>query len=168
MLKLPKDIPAGPEQDALQALFANPPLPLWEKGAHRVVTLPLAIPFSIELRHALGASLATQGLEQISKELANEQKGLDALAAKTPTAAQAPRISRLLFLANDGSERFYRECDALLTRYPQRLLACKLDASGEALGEALYSGPKLVRAILVTDKKAAARILLSLVRNTTP
>ncbi len=164
MLKLPKDITAGPEHDAIEALLTEGTRPLWEGGTHAVPTLPLSIALSSELRHALGAGLATQGLEQIGKELANEQKGLDALAAKTPGATQAARISRLLFIAGDGSERFYRECESLLTRYSQRLLAVKLDVTGEALGQALSHVPKLMKAVLVSDKKAAARVLNSLLK----
>ena len=164
MLKLPKDLVPGPDHDAIQAILAADPKPLWESGANPVPTLSLSLALAGELKHALAAGLATQGLEQIAKELANEQKGLDALVAKNPSAAQTPRISRLLFVAGDGSERFYRECDSLLTRYSQRLLAVKLDITGEAFGQAISHVPKLMKAVLVSDKRAAARVLASLVK----
>jgi hypothetical protein len=85
------------------------------------------------------------------------------LIQKDPASPQAQRISRVLFMANDGSERSFRECDTLLFSYSQRLVGCRLEISGEELGTALFGAPRLVRAILVSDKKAAARTLLALV-----
>ena len=162
MLKLPKDVTADPRPDALVALLSSHAAPLWESGQHLVPTLPLGAPLIAELAHALDTGLACQGLEKIADTLAGEQKGLDVLKTKTPESPQNARASRVLFLANDGSTRFYRDADALLSRYAQRVLAVRLDLPGEALGEALLGEPRLVRAVLVFDKKAAARALLAL------
>ena len=164
MLKLPKDVVADPRHDLVLALLTSDTRLLWEKGANEVATLPLTLALGTELRRALATNMASRGLEEIAKELDREQKGLDALIEKTPNP-QGTRISRVLFFANDGSERFYRDCDSLLSRYPQRLLGCRLDATGEGFGIALFGEPKLVRALLITDKKTASRALLSLVKN---
>lgn len=162
MLKLPKDVVADPRHDAIASLLATHAKPLWERGRHPVATLPMTPVLAAELRAALATGQAVQGLELIADKLAAEQKGLDALHHKTPESPQNARASRLLFLAGDGSTRFYRDCDALLSRYPQRLLACRLEIDGEALGELLLGSVKLVRSVLVLDKKAAARVLLAL------
>jgi hypothetical protein len=162
MLKLPKDLTDHPLHDAIQkALTTNTSL-LWERGTHAVATLSLNPKLRQELSRALELDFAIQGLEQIDAELTREQKGLDALKEKTPQAPQSSRISRILLVANDGSERFYRECESLLNHYSQRLLVCRLDIAGEDLGLALTQRPKLLRALLVTDRKAAARVLLAL------
>lgn len=161
-LKLPKDVVADSRHEALSELLQAHAGLLWERGRHPVATLPLTEALTAELRGALTAGLAVQGLELAAEKLAAEQKGLDALSRKAPESPQAARISRVLFLADDGSTRFYRDCDALLSRYPQRLLACRLAIGGEALGEALFGAPKLVRSVLVLDKKAASRALLAL------
>lgn len=161
-LKLPKDVVADPRHDAVSSLLATHAGLLWDGGRNRVATLPMTSALAAELRDALTAELACQGLELITTKLASEQKGLDALGKKAPESPQNARVSRILFLANDGSTRFYRDCDALLSRYPQRLLGCRLDIAGEALGEALLGSPKMVRSVLVLDKKVAARSLLAL------
>ncbi len=161
-LKLPKDIVADPRHDALADLLAAHPQPLWEGGRAAVTTLAPTPVLLAELRGALAAGLASQGLELIADKLAAEQKGLDALRDKAPESPQNARVSRLLFLANDGSKRFYRDAEALLDRYPQRLLAVRLDLAGDALGEALFGSAKLVRAVLVMDKRVCARALLGL------
>ncbi len=162
MLKLPKDLVADPRHDAVSGLLTAHTGLLWEGGRHQVATLPMTANVAAVLREALAAGLACQGLELITDKLAGEQKGLDAAAAKAPETSQNARVSRILFLANDGSTRFYRDCDALLSRYPQRLLACRLDVTGEDLGSALFGVPRLVRSVLVFDKKAGAKALLAL------
>jgi len=162
VLKLPKDVVADPRHDTLVRLLETHAGLLWERGRTPVATLPMTKTLAAELRGALAAGHAHQGLELIGEKLAGEQKGLDALNEKTPGSPQNARVSRILFLANDGSERFYRDCEALLSRYPQRLLACRLEIAGEELGQALLGSPKMVRSVLVVDKKVGARALLAL------
>lgn len=163
MLKLPKDVAADPRHDAVARLLATNARPLWEGGKNQAATLPLTDVLATELRAALAAEDACQGLETCADKLAAEQKGLDALRRKAPESPQNARVSRILFLADDGSTRFYRDADALLSRHPERLLACRLQVTGEALGNILLGNPRMVRCVLVTDKRAAARVLLALV-----
>lgn len=162
MLKLPKDVVADPRHEAVSSLLTMHAGLLWEGGRNPVATLPMTAALVVELRGALAAKLAFQGLELITEKLASEQKGLDAARQKTPDTPQNARASRILFLANDGSTRFYRDSDALLSRYPHRLLACRLEIPGEALGEALLGSAKMVRSVLVFDKGLVARALLAL------
>jgi hypothetical protein len=166
VLKLPKDVVADPRHDAVVALLTAHARPLWESGRSEAATLPLTGTLAAELRGALLAGHACQGLELITEKLASEQKGLDAVNKLTPESPQNARASRLLFLADDGSTRFYRDCDALLARYPQRVLACRLEIAGEALGTALLGTPRMIRSVLVFDKKVAARALLALLPST--
>ncbi len=162
MLKLPKDLVADPRHDAVLSLLTAHAGSLWDGGKNRVASLPMTPALAAELRGALNAGHACQGLELLTEKLASEQKGLDALNKKTPESPQNARASRILFLADDGSTRFYRDCDALLTQYAQRVLGCRLEIAGEALGEAILGTPRMVRSVLVYDKKAAARALLAL------
>jgi len=162
VLKLPKDLVADPRHDAVLSLLTTHAGSLWEGGRNEVATLPMTDALAATLRAALQAGHACQGLELLTGKLSAEQKGLDALAKKTPESPQNARASRILFLADDGSTRFYRDCDALLTQYAQRVLGCRLQIPGEALGNAILGSPRLVRSVLVFDKKAAAQALLAL------
>jgi hypothetical protein len=162
ILKLPKDVVADPRHDALVSLLAKNTSLLWERGHAPVPTLPMTDALATVLRRALAEGHASQGLEHIGDVLAGEQKGLDALKRKAPESPQNARVSRILFISNDGSPRFYRDVDALLARYPQRLLVCRLDISGEELGPKLVSSDKLIRSVLVTDKRIGALALLAL------
>lgn len=162
MLKLPKDVVADPRHDEVLRLLTESAAPLWEGGKNRVPTVPLTPGLAGVLRRVLSADLGTQGLEQIERDLAGEQKGLDAVAARSPAGPPSPRVSRILFVADDGSERFYRDCDRLLTRHAQRLIGCRVLVSGEGLGEAIFGQPNLVRAVLIADKKESAQALFAM------
>jgi len=162
LLKLPKDLASDPRHDEVAELLARDTSLLWESGRSAVASVALTKRLTAVMRGAMQNGFAAQGMELITEKLAAEQKGLDAAASKAPESPQQPRVSRLLFLANDGSTRFYRDADGLLHRYSQRLLACRLDVAGEALGEALFGSPQLVRSVLVHDKKVVTRALLAL------
>lgn len=161
-LRLPKDLLSDPRHDEVQAILTKATTPLWERGQHPVPTVALTARLAAELDRSIRLGLAKPGLEGIAIELAREQKGLDALAEKSPATPQNPRISRVLFIASDAAERFYRECDTLLSRYSHRLLICRVAATGDELGLAVARRPKLLKAVLVVDKKAATRSLLAL------
>lgn len=142
------------------SLLASRKGALWEGGQAQVSTLtPTPALFAV-LRSALASAHATQGLERAAETLAGEQKGLDAVKHRTPQAPN-PRISRVLFVTEDGSTRFYRDCEGLARRYADRLLVCRLALTGEALGEAILGPAKLARTVLVTDKRACAQALLA-------
>lgn len=161
-LKLPKDVAADGRHDAVWKLLSTNTTPLSEGSELQVPSLPLSQSLAAECRLALRNGLATPGLEAIAEVLASEQKGLDALRKRAAVAPQNPRVSRLLLMSNDGSKRFYRDCESLLCRYDQRLIGCRLAVTGDDFGSAVYGYPKLMRAILFVDKKAVARALLAL------
>ena len=162
MLKLPKDVAADSRHGAICKLLTTNTTPVWDGAELQVPTLPLNQALAAECRRAVTTGLATPGLEAIEEVLASEQKGLDALLEKAPKVPQNPRVSRLLLMSNDGSKRFYRDCESLLVKYDQRLIGCRLDVTGDAFGSVVFGYPKLMRALLFVDKKAVARALLTL------
>jgi hypothetical protein len=163
-LELPKDVVADPRHGALVALLAGAAGPLWEESELAVATLPPSDGLLADLRAALGMGQACQGLELVADKLAAEKRGLDAASAKPGAQAHAPRVSRVLFVAADGSKRFYRDVEALVRKHATRLLVVRLDVGGELLGEALLGEKRLVRAVLVQDKRACAKALLALLQ----
>jgi hypothetical protein len=163
VIRLPKDVTSNPRHDAVMALLTTNVLPLWESAHHSIATVPVNPTLAQELRQALAFGQATQGLEAIVETLAREQKGLNALTKKGAGQTQAARISRILFITSDGSTRFCHDCDSLLSRYETRMAGLRLAATGEELGNAIFGESRLVRAILVHDKRVVARTLLALV-----
>jgi len=121
-LKLPKDVAADPRHDAVWDLLTTNTTPLWDGANLRVPKFALNQGLAAECSQSVNDRLAIPGLEAISKVLASEQKGLDALMAKAHSVPQNPRVSRLLLMSNGGSKRFYRDCEAMLAKYDQRVI----------------------------------------------
>jgi len=68
----------------------------------------------------------------------------------------------LLILANDGAERFYRQVERLLRRYGSRVLAVRLEADADALGELLFGTNGRARLLMLNHKDAVSAFLLAM------
>ncbi len=161
MLKLPKSEMSAEQTAAVEAYLQRDVRPIWEAGG--AVSF---VAFDPVLQEALKSTLRTgclsQGLESIAKLLDDEKKGLVAVQSRT---GQVPpeRMSRLLLVTNDGSERFYRQVASLLSAHVGRLWSLRVETTSESLGILLARGP--AKAILINDKKALAGFLTALARN---
>ena len=121
-------------------------------------------------RHALSKALADglfearrarrleRGLEGAESLLAAEEAGLSQAAA-TRAGGAGRRISRLLIVSNDGSERFYRDVARVHTRFADRLEVLLLEADENELGAAAFGPGRHARALLLQHKEAVVRFL---------
>lgn len=121
-------------------------------------------------RHRLDRSIAdglfdvrrarrlARGLEGAETLLAAEEVGLKK-AANSQSNPDRVRISRLLVISGDGSERFYRQVERLRERFANRLEVLLLDCDDEALGAAAFGRGKRARALLIHHKDAVVRFL---------
>lgn len=162
MLKLPKNIMTHPNLKSIEALFTENLKLLYPEGRRKV---PLW-GFDENIRNALkgvyDSKNLVQGLEAISAHLDKELKGLKALT-KQPGQTQNDRLSRLMILSNDGSERFYHNADSILNRHSTRTMACIVDATAEQLGEAFTKKANPAKALLIDDRQALESFLATLV-----
>lgn len=113
------------------------------------------------LRRALRSSRLVRGLESAERKLVAEERGLRMVDERSDSP-RGVRVSRLLLLANDGSERFYRHVETLLLRQGPRVLAVGLTVDAGALGEMLYGPDRIVRLLLVEHKEAVSDVLLAM------
>ncbi len=95
--------------------------------------------------------------ESVEKELAAERKGLQNVNN------HSERVSRLLIVTNDGSERFYRELTYLQHKEGGRVLVCRLDVSSLEMGEILAMLGRSIKAILINRKNSVTNILKAIV-----
>jgi hypothetical protein len=102
-----------------------------------------------------------RGLEDAAKSLAAQEAGLKHAPA-TQIGAGKRRVSRLLVLSNDGSERFYREVEKLRASYSTRLEVLVLECDEVGLGEAILGPGHAARAVLLDHKDAVVRFLETL------
>ena len=160
-IKFPKAVEADPRHAELENLLAQDQKPIWENG-----TLPIShVSFSAGLEAALKAASNFQqlvfGLEKIDGILDNEKKGIDALNTKQGTPS-AQRASRLLIITNDGAERFFRSCEKTALKHADRLLVILVNIPSKTLEEKLFGHGREIKAVLVSERDAVSKILLSL------
>lgn len=156
MLKLPKDVVDHPKSGALSAYLSANPKDLWSGKQAGVVALDDTLRAAFappEVRHHL-----VQGLESVGKLLDREKKGLDQVRAQKNEPVVA-RLSRLLFLSSDGSERFYHDAASLMGRHTERLVTVVIDATSDELGKMLAEQGNPAKAFMIADRKALGEFL---------
>jgi hypothetical protein len=160
-LRLPRRVEEEPGAARLASELAARGQPLWAGAELRAAQAELAPALEAALKSAFSAGRIVRGLESAERVLAAEEHGLKHVDRKTGVE-RGRRISRLVLLADDGSERFYREVEALLRRHAPRVLALRLSADERALGELLFGPDQVARLLMVEHKDAVSAVLLAL------
>jgi hypothetical protein len=155
---LPRALEADDSAAAIRTRIERAARPLWRGATVRVPVVPLDARLGAQLAAAARTGTLVLGLEAASAALDREEHGLATAAARDRTMRPA-RISRLLLLADDGAERFYRAAERVTERHRGRLLTCRLDAPATALGRAVLGRDAGVKAILVRHKEAVVGAL---------
>ena len=135
--------------------------PLWAGGELDVPLVKFDSELAAALRNARSAGQLVRGLESAQRALAAEEHGLH-LADRRSGVPRGVRVSRLLALADDGVERFYRHVETLLRRRGPRVLAVRLEVDAGALGELLFGPGHLVRLLMIGHKEAVCAVLLAM------
>lgn len=160
--KWPKPIELDPRRQQLEALLAQDQRVLWDGGELRVAHLSLNPELEKTLIFLHQIHQLERGLENIERVLTKEKKGLSMLHERQG-GPPAPRISRLLIIADGGSERFYRNCERVLKEHKERLLGVRLSlAASPLLMEELFGQDALAKLLLISHRDAVTRALWSL------
>jgi hypothetical protein len=160
-LRLPKLVEADPRgQELLRDLTAHS-RPLRPVGNIRVPTVAFNPALAEALRIAHGAGQLVRSLEGAERKLATEGRGLGLVDQKIGVS-RGERVSRLLVLADNGAERFYRQVEKLLRQHGPRVLALRLDVKAETLGQMLFGPGHRVLLLLLDHKEAVSAMLLAL------
>ena len=160
-LRLPRMIEADPGTSHLASELTARARPLWPGGAQCVAQAEIAPALATALKHALEAGQVIRGFESADRALAGEERGLRRVDQRTGVE-RGRRVSRLLVLADDGAERFYRNVESLLRRHAPRVLGLRLSTSQHDLGQLLFGPDQVARLLLVEHKDAVSAILIAL------
>ena len=160
-LRLPRAVESGPGAARLASELSASARPLWPGGELRVPFLEITPALEAALASARSAGRIVRGLEAALRVLAAEEQGLTQVD-RTTGVPRGGRVSRLLVLADDGAERFYRSVESLLRRHGPRVLALRLSADQHVLGELLFGPGQVARLLLVEHKDAVSAVLLAL------
>jgi hypothetical protein len=140
---------------------------LWPGGALAVLDVTLDDALLEVLRHAVEHERITRGLESAERALDAEARGLDA-ADRNAGTTRGARISRLLLLANDGAERFYRHVESLLARHAERAIAVRLDVDSATLGARVFGPGAVAKLVMLDHKQAVAAALYAIAEQPQP
>ncbi len=160
-LRLPRKVEDEPGAAQLASELAARSQPLWAGGDLRVARAEITPGLEVALKSAFSAGRIVRGLEGAQHALSVEQQGLEHVDRKTGVE-RGRRVSRLLILADDGSERFYRDVESLLRRHAPRVLALRLPVDECALGQLLFGRNQVARLLMVEHKDAVSAVLLAL------
>jgi hypothetical protein len=101
------------------------------------------------------------GLENIEGLIKKEQNGFEALK-KRGLMPENQSVSRILFVSNDGSDRFYRSCQSVIELASPRILPFKLDCTSFVLGKSFFGSDVQVKCILTETREVLNRILAAI------
>jgi hypothetical protein len=160
-LRLPKLVEAHPRGQQVLHILATQARPLWPETELEVPMATLSSKMASALRSAHNAGHVVRSLESAERMLAAQERGLG-LVDRNSGVPRGVRVSRLLVLADDGAERFYRQVERLLRRYGPRVLAVRLDADADALGELLFGTKGRARLLMLNHKEAVSAFLLAM------
>ena len=148
MYRLPKAIESDPQATLLLTTLATAPHRLWPESPVRIPEADLNAALLEALLAAHRAGRVVRSLEKAQIVLTAEAHGQRA-ADRRSGIMRGTRISRLLVLTNDGSERFYRQVASLLERHGPRVVAVRLPVDAETLGESLFGKGQAARLVMI-------------------
>jgi hypothetical protein len=161
-LRLPKTLENVPGAPALHAALRESARKLWGGGVIQVPTAAWNPELAVVLEAAQREHHLVRGLELIEKTLEREARGLSLADARSATE-RGSRVSRLLLVSQDGTERFYRQAERLVCKQGPRLLAIRVEADSGQLGAVVpHQASGIVRALLVEHKDCVVRVLSAL------
>lgn len=161
-LRLPRLVESDPRGQQLLHILTTQTRTLWQGSELKVPVATLSPELAAALRNVLSAGQVVRSLEEAERTLDAEERGLH-LVDRRSDIPRGVRISRLLLLADDGAERFYRQVERLLRRHGHRVLAVRLEVDADTLGESIFGPKHLVRLLMLDHKKAVCEVLLSMI-----
>ena len=161
-LSFPRQMEADHSAEPVRQLLLAHTTRLWKGSEMDVPVIGLGEPLKKALWRARLQGRVRLGFEDIFEKLISEKKGISLVSQQAQTP-YGQRISRLLFFANDGAERFYRQIAQVLLDHSPRLLGCQLDINGDALGQFITGKSGIIKIIMIEHKDAVSDVLRAMV-----
>jgi hypothetical protein len=161
-LRLPKSVESDPRGPHLLRNLTTHTRLLWQGSEIVIPVARITLELAEALRSVYSAGRVVRSLENAQRKLAAEERGLQ-MADRQIGVPRGVRVSRLLLLADDGAERFYRQIEALLRRHGPRVLAVRFEIDENGLGELLFGPGRIARLLMLEHKQAVSSVLLAMV-----
>ena len=160
-LRLPKSVESDPRGPQLLRNLTTHTRRLWQESEMGIPVARMTPELAEALRSAYSAGQVVRSLENAERKLAAEERGLQ-MADRQIGVSRGVRVSRLLLLADDGAERFYRQIESLLHRHGPRVLAVRLEIDEYGLGKLLFGPDQVARLLMLEHKQAVGSVLLAM------
>lgn len=155
----------NPEHEQLIREYLNRHMrPLRIDAPIQLPWIPLDEPLSQALGYGFQNRSLLPGIDPAEMHLEKERQGLLKLTRMDSTAAPR-RISRLLLITRDGSDRFLRRVVKLLLDNQPRLAGLVIDASADTLSRILKGSTGGIKCLMANDKQAVMLILSAVGRS---
>lgn len=165
--RLPRLVEADPRGENLLEQLRAHSQPLREGGAVNAPIADLDENLVAVIKAAYQSGNVVRGSEGAERALAAEARGL-AMVDKKSGVVRGGRVSRLLLLANDGSDLFYKQIEKLLATHGARVMAIRLTVDAGTLGAPLFGSGKTTRVLMLEHKAAVAAALLAIADQFSP
>jgi len=159
---LPRKLLSLQEEEAIRtALYARTQR-IRTEGELVVPLLTVNFALAGALRTAERRGHLRIGLDLAEEKLARERHGLLKMEREQGLRV-GKRISRLILIANDGTERFYRSVEWLAKDHQSRLLVCRLDVPGSEIGRILFGEERNIKLLLIDHKDTVSLFFQTLI-----
>jgi hypothetical protein len=159
---LPKKLDGSEEGKKVEDLLRSSQKPVLPGSGYLLPSFPLNDSIKKALNGARRTGRIIRGIEEAEKMLDAERAGILSVDMKTGSE-RVERVSRLIIVANDGSDRFYRQTKRLVDVNRPRVMAMHLDITSFELGGAIFGPGKRALFLLLNHKDAVINLLISLI-----
>jgi hypothetical protein len=160
-LRLPKALENDTKGAVVHSALRAHARKLWANGSIIVPSASWGQGLAAALDDVQREGRVVRGLEQLEKVLEREARGLSMADARSATE-RGSRVSRLVLVSNDGTERFYRQVERLVCTQGPRLLAICVDADSSQLAGVVPEASGVVRALMIEHKDSVVRVLMEM------
>jgi hypothetical protein len=159
---LPRKLQSSENEEAIRMALTSRTLKLREEGNLVVPLLTVNSALAGALQTAERRGHLRIGLEAAEEKLSRERQGLLKMQQEQGLVV-GKRISRLILVADDGTDRFYRSVEWLAKDHQSRLLVCRLNVPGMEIGRILFGEERNIKLLLIDHKDTVSLIFQTLV-----
>jgi len=159
---LPRKLQCHETEEAIRTALTARTQKLREEGDLVVPLLTVNPALAGALRTAERRGHLRIGLEAAEEKLSREFQGLLKMELEQGLLV-GKRISRLILVADDGTERFYRSVEWLAKDHQSRLLVCRLNVPSSEIGRILFGEERNIKLLLIDHKDTVSLIFEALI-----
>ena len=161
-MRFPRQLEIDYDPEVIRQALMGRTGKLWSGGDLDIPMIRMSDLLNKALQKAMVEGHIRCGFEAASDRLKNERAGITH-ARERDGVFHGERISRLILVSNDGTERLYWHVEQLIRSHMPRLLGCLLDMDGSALGRLINGRERQTKVVLMEHKDAVSEALRAII-----